>query len=85
MKQAHLHTIVVEGRDGFPLDMLRSEGCFPATSDAVGAMTLRADRWYVARQVELTRIAPKDWTPTVARWRSMGWTLVSHRMQPTAW
>lgn len=67
---------VVEGRGSFPLDMLRRDECFPAsTADAV-----RLDQTLPSgprRKVTLVhRCARRWWEPTAGRWESFGWKVV---------
>ena len=68
----------VLGRSVFPLDMLRYDGCHPK---------LEADSANMAndglREVTLHKygnqftITLKKWSPTVSRWNSFGWAVLS--------
>lgn len=62
----------VEGRGVFPIDMLRSDECWPADGDAVMAMNASfGDFSRDHRHVKLrTHIRGG---PTIARWKSFGW------------
>lgn len=64
----------VQGRGRFPVDMLRYDGCYPASSaDAqIIEETIRGDRTGL-QQVQL---GTHNGKPTADRWRSFGWTVV---------
>ena len=63
----------VSGSGTFPIDMLRYDCAYPASSEAVSAMG-RADNRAVhveRRTVELL----SHHRPTIDRWRSFGWVV----------
>lgn len=63
----------VEGSGQFAFDMLRYDGCFPATESETGRMMARGHR-----QVELL-VQHRERTHnclTDERWRSFGWKIV---------
>lgn len=62
---------VVTGVAPFPLDMLRSDCCYPVTSADVDALALNEPG---ARLVVSLRSHVKE--PTTLRWSSFGYTVV---------
>ena len=70
----------VLGRGVFPLDMLRYDGCHPKLE--ADSATIRADG---LREVTLHKTLNwgtphellKIWVPTVGRWNSFGWAVLS--------
>ena len=70
----YLHTYTVSGRGPVPMDMLRYDGAYPATSgDAARVVDLSNE----PRTVRLVHAAPvKSWRPEVARWSSFGWEVL---------
>lgn len=67
----------VRGRGRFPLDMLRYDNCFPASSDDVAKMDEEYSR--EERTIELITLHKyRQEHITPARWESFGWT-VHHR------
>lgn len=71
----YLYLYIVEGRGHFPLDMLRRDSAWPASSDAVNDMTFIKEEASNLRRVE---IASHE-EPTVARWESFGWRIATQR------
>lgn len=73
-KRVHTFRFTVEGAGSFPLDMLRYDGCFPRESaDAIRAQEDR-DR----RRVTLLAYSERnDWQPTVGRWASFNWKVLT--------
>jgi hypothetical protein len=66
----------------FPFDMLRYDGCYPATGDDAARMTLAPrEKFKFTEEITLEKIACTGWKPGVERWRSFGWNIVvgSHR------
>lgn len=63
----------VEGSGSFPLDMLRYDCCWPATSGDVAQMT--AVTYNTKRKVEL--LSHRE--PTKERWKSFIWPVVDMR------
>jgi hypothetical protein len=71
-------TFEVEGVGPFPFDMLRYDGCYPASSEDATAMGRSNPK--IARRVRLTTLRgflpdvnPANVGPTTARWLSFGW------------
>ncbi len=68
----------VEGTGEFPLDMLRSDQCWPASADdaaRIGAHHAMADPGGVrARTVTLETAA--KYAPNRQRWLSFGWRVI---------
>jgi len=70
----------VIGRGVFPLDMLRYDGCYPKLE--TDTITIGKDG---LREVELPKTLNwgtphellKVWVPTVGRWNSFGWAVLS--------
>ena len=77
----YYHEFTVEGTGSFPTDMLRYDGAYPASPQAVSMIS---DDWRTAaplerRSARLIHVGDqRGWEPTVDRWRSFGWTVVSH-------
>ena len=64
----------VNGTGTFPIDMLRYDCAYPASSEAVSAMGVGYPRDESARRtVELL----SHHRPTIDRWRSFGWLVVN--------
>lgn len=63
----------VMGSGTFPFDMLRYDGCFPASQDAVVALDSEVPG---NRSIQMRRyVSAKDQLPTAGRWASFGWTV----------
>lgn len=73
----YFQVFTVEGRDHFPFDMLRYETCFPyREEDSIEIPQELPPAAMQMRRVTLKRyIRTKAEQPTVARWRSYGWTV----------
>lgn len=72
-----LTEFTVEGSHEFPFDMLRYDRCWPKTeaNDSINlAHPMSYTRRTATRQVTLVSI---NGLPTVARWESFGWKVVS--------
>jgi len=66
------YTFRVIGVDNFPVDMLRYDGCYPRTSEAV--LNIISENEGKPRSVELVKaVENKEQLPTTARWASFGW------------
>lgn len=65
----------VSGQSCFPLDMLRYEGAYPASSTDAAEITESVARNDPQRRrvINLMTTRDKDWLPTQARWKSFGW------------
>lgn len=66
------------GKLGFPLDMLRYDSCYPATSEDATriGMTLRREPcpWLLDEPHTIELTGPRS--PTAGRWASFGWDVV---------
>ena len=58
----------VEGKESFPMDMLRYDSCFPNSPHDVDMMRIDIDE----RIIELV----SNYPPTKARWESFGWNVI---------
>jgi hypothetical protein len=69
----------VKGSFRFPLDMLRYDACWPASPGDTGNMEASFDaRSPTGYEVELIHWAANaGWQPTVDRWASFGWYVVT--------
>jgi hypothetical protein len=79
------YRFTVEGVRNFPLDMLRHDHCWPASQDDVEliARTLeRESRLPFRIRLATYRLATTD-GPTVRRWESFGWRVVTVETQST--
>lgn len=66
----------VEGTFAFPLDMLRYDACFPATSTDVHAIESSLDRSTRAKRTTVRLCHHHErvgWEPTEGRWNSFNW------------
>jgi hypothetical protein len=68
----------VRGSGRFPVDMLRYDRCFPTSTEAVMHIAHQLRDGEGVEQYRSVELAT-DWTstPTVSRWRSFGWEVVS--------
>lgn len=71
MAARYLYTFSVTGHGTFPVDMLRYDQCWPASTAAAVSLLLLDDE---IRTVGLSSYTP----PTDARWRSFGWLVRVH-------
>jgi hypothetical protein len=73
--------IVVEGVFMFPIDMLRSDCCYPATEKDSGTINQSFQRTSdVGEPYRVTlRLANAALTPNFDRWRTHGWPVVEIR------
>jgi hypothetical protein len=70
---------VVEGKGVFPVDMLRYDHAYPASTDSAGYIVHKkysdddddSDKTLVEVKRKVELIAPDE--PTEARWTSFGW------------
>lgn len=72
MARVKRKTFIVEGRGSFPIDMLRHDSCWPATSTDTRA--IEAGPASERRRVTLHTDNP--YYPTVGRWNSFLWSVV---------
>jgi hypothetical protein len=61
------------GNCKFPIDMLRYDSCWPSTSADAFVIALQFELPQQPQQIGITGIQP----PTVARWESLGWRLLT--------
>jgi hypothetical protein len=73
-RPTELYEYYVSGRGGFPFDMLRYDGAYPAGS---GDAELLGRQAREIRSVKLFSYRP----PTLERWSSFGWTVGRELMQ----
>ena len=83
-----LHTFTVKPQSklylSFPIDMLRSDHCYPATENDSATIGFTLNSRRVGRfttddfAVTLCRYAQKQWVPTSGRWKSFGWEVDLH-------
>lgn len=75
----------VFGSTTFPLDMLRSDECYPANygdvllieEPATPAARAQARILAPVRRVRLVHVGvAEEWSPNYERWQSFGWTVV---------
>lgn len=65
----------VEGEGEFPFDMLRYDGCHPATEPSSHKLNTSRDE---RREVVLTsRSRQEHWAPNKQRWERFGWSVKS--------
>lgn len=72
--KVYLFTVKVEGVGHFPTDMLRYDGCYPASerdSGLIDNYTHQGKRVVTLRMVDFN---PNG--PTVARWKSFTWNVL---------
>src|SRR5678816_4294668 len=65
-----LYEYEVEGKLSFPVDMLRYDACWPASTES--ALEIVSERPHEGCHVRLRSHYP----PTEARWESFGWRIV---------
>lgn len=70
-------TFVVSGNGHFPLDMLRYDCCWPATSIDASVIERMGDLPHGERDVPIGLTTASKNAPTVGRWKSFGWTVSS--------
>lgn len=76
MSKLHRYVVIVKGSGQFPLDMLRYDHCWPRTLSDSAKMD--KDWGGELRTIELLADKPRAWVPTVGRWHSFTWDVVSH-------
>lgn len=64
----------VTGETAFPLDMLRHDASYPASSSDAAEIA-ESMRVVLSRRFVVNLLTTRDanWLPTQARWRSFGW------------
>lgn len=73
--KVYITTFIVEGRGQFPTDMLRYDTCVPNTS--ADATAIDNAGYQEPRTVELRRYSSVNGPPTIARWNSFYWKVLS--------
>ena len=82
MKMAHYKfTVEALHSIGFPIDMLRYDGCFPDTSEDSVLISYQHPK--KGASVTLRKVGTVHWTPTTERWRSFGWNIVPGSVRRT--
>lgn len=81
------HSVTVQGRGSFPIDMLRYDCCWPRDQEAAAHLSSSLARWArpdtadgqeQVRSVEVTTVRSlKAYPFTDARWASFGWVVDS--------
>lgn len=82
----HVVTVQSRGRNRpypFPIDMLRYDELHPRSEADSGKITRTFGKYAVPptdtiEMIDLVREAPKNWTPTSARWESFVYEVVAH-------
>ena len=81
MAKQVLHTFSVKQADGyssFPIDMLRSDHCYPVTENDSATITYSFTRRRgTVGPITLCRYAHREWAPNEARWKSFGWEVTA--------
>jgi hypothetical protein len=88
MAKVYMHVVTVRARGNvsmsFPIDMLRYDRLSPNGEGDSGKI---AQTFHLGRKtdevgnIELQRVAPKNWAPTNARWQSFVWEVVDHQIR----
>lgn len=68
---------VVEGRNNFPLDMLRYDACWPASASDVNRLARSLEFNTELKRIELYHVHPaRMWDPSTKRWASFDWRVL---------
>jgi hypothetical protein len=85
----HIVTVRPKGKLGipFPVDMLRYDGLHPRSEEDSGKIVQSMGRFGVppmdeVGNIHLVKDTYKNWTPTIDRWKSFVWRVVSHEIIP---
>ena len=78
-RKLYIHEFQVVGQLTFPVDMLRYDSCFPATSEDAVKIAPHFER-EGTEEIHLVSYSEKSWVPTQARWISFGWKVTQHRV-----
>jgi hypothetical protein len=75
----YLQRFQVAGRSGFPLDMLRHDHCYPATSHDASSISLAIFHTGAPLTITLERavLVGGVTSPSFDRWLSFGWQVVN--------
>jgi hypothetical protein len=60
----------------FPIDMLRYDSCYPAAEEMAARIEATFRRGHY-ETTQVTLVKPNGGEPTVGRWNSFGWTVIS--------
>ena len=75
-----MQAFTVGGTGEFPVDMLRYDEAFPATSADASAIALRTDDLRANESRRVVRLLThRRLGPTLGRWQSFGWCVLSHK------
>jgi hypothetical protein len=71
----HKFRVGISKDQAFPIDMLRSDECYPASGHAVDGMIMAGKCINESGcSIELAHIdSSANWKPTVGRWATFGW------------
>jgi len=73
-RKAKTVLFTVAGRGVFPMDMLRQDQAYPRSeNDALAAQCESMHRKVILARDD----APMNWCPTLDRWKSFGWEVLS--------
>jgi len=74
------HTVVVRGSGPFPLDMIRYDGLVPQSSVCTHDITqsIKKGDFDNERAYSLYKYTHREWQPTHARWKSFGFSVITH-------
>jgi len=75
--RTYIHEFIVEGTGHFPTDMLRYDGCYPATQEDVTKLDWEVHDGLKPRRITLRCRGAKESGPSVERWKSFGWPVVN--------
>jgi hypothetical protein len=79
MKTPDIVSFTVVGAGRFPFDMLRYDACWPVSGDDAAAIALNTGEMRARASRRAVRLSTvRRHTPTLGRWSSFGWTVVSH-------
>lgn len=78
MKTRDPSPFVVAGCGQFPADMLRYDECWPADALSADAIALNTQDMRARESRRTVKVITHRRGPTIARWRSFGWRVISH-------
>jgi hypothetical protein len=78
MAKTYRFKVTVRGNGQFPVDMLRYDRCWPASEQ--DSYKMSRDWAEGVRDVVLLTDHDRIWQPTVGRWRSFTWEVVSSEL-----
>jgi hypothetical protein len=83
-KRVYVQVVIVEGREDFPIDMMRYDSCVPFSESDSHAIvrSMSGSAATATTRVALRRFAASvDAGPTVRRWEFMGWLVVAYGVE----